>query len=108
MDGRLDDRERWLVPLSLAASFLANDGEELLTMAPTFQKTLDALPSWLRLPLPRDLDQRHVNVGIAMMGGLCVAAVANGIRTAAGAALPGLPMGFRASWVWASPGGCGG
>jgi possible integral membrane protein len=81
MDGRLDDRDRWIVPLSLAASFLANDGEELLTMAPTFQKTLDALPSWLWLPLPRDLDQRHVNVGIAMMGGLCAAAVANGIRT---------------------------
>lgn len=32
MDGMLDDHERWIVPLSLWGSFLANDGEELLTI----------------------------------------------------------------------------
>lgn len=31
MDGQLDGLRRWLVPLGLAASFAANDGEELAT-----------------------------------------------------------------------------
>lgn len=69
MDGMLDDRERWLVPLSLWGSFLANDGEELLTMART------------RLPGGRRVGQRHVNVGVAVMGLLYTAAVADGVRT---------------------------
>ncbi|MEL4359327.1 MULTISPECIES: HXXEE domain-containing protein [unclassified Luteococcus] len=63
-DDALDNRERWLVPLSLGASFLANDGEELLTMAPT-----------------TGISQTHVRVGIATMGVLLGAAVADGIHT---------------------------
>lgn len=63
-DGVLNDRERWLVPLSLWGSYLANDGEELATMART-----------------TGLPQRHVQVGVAVMGALYAAAVADGIRT---------------------------
>lgn len=82
MDGVLDDRQRWAVPLSLAVSFLANDGEEFVTLVPTLHKTLAALPSWVRVPSwCRRVDQRHVNVAIAMMGGLCAAAVVDGVRT---------------------------
>lgn len=82
MNGTLDDRHRWLVPLSLAVSFIANDGEEALTMVPTMERTLDALPSWIPVPpWSRRIDQRHVNVAIAMMGGLCAAAVVDGVRT---------------------------
>lgn len=70
MDGTLKGRDRWLVPLSLWGSFLANDGEELLTMA--------------RTPLPggRHLSQRHVTVGVSVMGTLYAAAAVEGIRTA--------------------------
>lgn len=82
MNGMLNDRQRWTIPLSLALSFIANDGEELLTLVPTLPKTLDALPPWIRVPAwSRRIDQRHVNTGIAMMGGLCAAAVINGIRS---------------------------
>ncbi len=82
MNGELNGVDRWFVPLSLAASFLANDGEELLTYVSTVQETLDTLPSEASIPdWVRKLDQRHINVGITMMGGLTAAAVANGIRT---------------------------
>lgn len=64
MEGVLDGRDRWLVPLSLWGSFLANDGEELLTMAPT-----------------TGLSQTHVRVGVATMGVLLAAGTVDGIRT---------------------------
>lgn len=64
MDGMLEGSDRWLVPLSLWVSFLANDGEELLTMA--------------RMT---GISQTHVRVGIATMGVLYGAAVVDGIRT---------------------------
>lgn len=64
MDGALDGPDRWLIPLSLWGSFLANDGEELLTMART-----------------TGLAQTHVRVGVATMGALYTAAVVDGIRT---------------------------
>ena len=63
--GRLTGAERVMVPATLWLSFLANDGEELLTMART-----------------RDLPQRHVEVAVAAMGLLCGAAVVDGWRTA--------------------------
>lgn len=63
-DGRLDDLERWTVPLSLWASFLANDGEELMTM-----------------PRTTGLPPAHVRVGVGVMGMLLSAAVVDGIRT---------------------------
>lgn len=63
-DGELNDRERWLVPLSLWGSYLANDGEELATMART-----------------TGLPVRHVQVGVGVMGLLYGAAVVDGIRT---------------------------
>lgn len=82
MDGQLDGLRCWLVPLGLAASFAANDGEELATMVASSRRTLGALPIGGRL---RDralrVDQRHVNAAIAMMGALCAAAVCDGIRT---------------------------
>lgn len=82
MDGQLDGLRRWLVPLGLAASFAANDGEELATMVASSRRALGALPIGGRL---RDralrVDQRHVNAAIAMMGALCAAAVCDGIRT---------------------------
>ncbi len=64
MDGVLDGRDRWLVPLSLWGSFLANDGEELLTTAPT-----------------TGLSQTHVRVGVATMGVLLTVGTVDGIRT---------------------------
>ncbi|WP_420174276.1 HXXEE domain-containing protein [Luteococcus sp. OSA5] len=64
MQAEFDNRDRWLVPLSLWGSFLANDGEEWLTMAPT-----------------TGLPQTHVDVGIATMGVLLGAATLDGIRT---------------------------
>ncbi|MEL4503812.1 HXXEE domain-containing protein [Luteococcus sp. H138] len=64
MDGMLVGPDRWLIPLSLWVSFLANDGEELLTMAPT-----------------TGVSQTHVRVGVATMGVLYGAAVVDGIRT---------------------------
>ena len=82
MRGRLGDRQRWTVPLSLAVSFLANDGEEFLTLVPTWPDVLDRLPVDVSVPSwVRDVDQCHVNVGIAMMGALCAAAVADGVRS---------------------------
>ncbi|PID95910.1 MAG: HXXEE domain-containing protein [Actinomycetales bacterium] len=82
MDGKLDDRDRWLVPVSLAVSFVANDGEELITYVPTLRESVDALPARVWLPRwARTIDQRHINVAIAMMAGLCTTAVADGIRT---------------------------
>ena len=54
MNGTLDDRHRWLVPLSLAVSFIANDGEEALTMVPAMERTLGALPSWIPVPFGAD------------------------------------------------------
>lgn len=82
MSGQLDDRKRWLVPLSLAVSFLANDGEELATLVPTLPDTLARLP--LDKPLPKwvyEVDQVHINTGITMMGALCTASVVDGVRT---------------------------
>lgn len=82
MGGKLEGRERWLVPLSLWGSFLANDGEEWLTMArtaPTVSQRLGVstrLPEELRRP-----SQRHVDVGISVMGLLYTAAVVDGIRS---------------------------
>lgn len=85
MRGRLGDRQRWTVPLSLAVSFLANDGEEFLTLVPTWPDVLDRLPVDVSVPSwVRDVDQCHVNVGIAMMGALCAAAVADGCAAAGG------------------------
>lgn len=82
MPGELDDRQRWTVPLSLVVSFLANDGEEVLTVVPTLSASLDALPAGVPVPSwLRNLDQRHANAGIAMMGLLCAAAVADGVRS---------------------------
>lgn len=82
MTGRLSGRKRWLVPLSLAVSFAANDGEELLTLVPSFRRTVDALPTWIPIPARVvAIDQRHVNAGVAMMGALCASAVVNGICT---------------------------
>lgn len=82
MSGRLNNRDRWIVPLSLWVSYLANDGEELLTMARTMSATLEALPvSCPLLSSHSRLDQRHVSVAIASMGVLYAAAVIEGIRT---------------------------
>ncbi|WP_076463361.1 HXXEE domain-containing protein [Actinomyces mediterranea] len=82
MTGRLSGRKRWLVPLSLAVSFAANDGEELLTLTPSLQRTVDALPAWIPVPARvAAIDQRHVNAAIVMMGALCASAVVNGMRT---------------------------
>ncbi len=82
LTGELNNRDRWLVPLSLAASFIANDGEELLTYVSSVQESLDRLPPEAAAPeWARNIDQRHINVGIAIMGGLTAAAVADGIRT---------------------------
>ncbi len=82
LTGELNNRDRWLVPLSLAASFVANDGEELLTYVSSMQKSLEMLPPDTPAPAwVRNIDQRHINVGIAMMGGLTAAAVADGVRT---------------------------
>ena len=82
MTGCLSGRRRWLVPLSLAVSFAANDGEDLLTLVPSLRRTLDALPSSIPLPARVGaIDQRHVNAAIVTMGALCAGAVANGIRT---------------------------
>ena len=44
MDGQLDGLRRWLVPLGLAASFAANDGEELATMVASSRRAVGALP----------------------------------------------------------------
>ncbi|MFL0425588.1 HXXEE domain-containing protein [Micrococcus luteus] len=76
--GRLDAQNRWTVPLSLFASFLVNDGEELMTMA-------DGPAPWSFLLHPTDahgtLDQRHVNVAVGWMSLLLGAAVVDGIRS---------------------------
>ena len=86
MNGQLEGHKRWTVPLSLALSFLANDGEELLTIVPSLPETLDRVSERTagRVPIPgllRDIDQTHINVGVAMMGALCAAAVADGVRS---------------------------
>lgn len=82
MNGALEGRDRWLVPLSLWGSFLANDGEEWLTMAATAPQTIERLGLSRRTPaaLHRP-SQRHVDVGIATMGPLCAAAAIDGVRT---------------------------
>ncbi len=56
--------------------------EELLTYVPTLRETADSAPTpvWLADRV-RTIDQRHINVGSAMMAGLCTTAVADGIRT---------------------------
>ena len=92
MNGQLEGHKRWTVPLSLALSFLANDGEELLTIVPSLPETLDRVSERTagRVPIPgllRDIDQTHINVGVAMMGALCAAAVADGVRSRGGGAL---------------------
>ena len=73
--------------------------EELLTLTPSLQRTVDALPAWIPVPARvAAIDQRHVNAAIVMMGALCASAVVNGMRTCGrGEALPGLPMGIRAA-----------
>lgn len=62
--GALSDADRWLVPASLLGSFVANDGEELCTMASTS-----------RLP------QSHVRAALATMGVLVTVAAVDGVRT---------------------------
>lgn len=81
--GRLSGSARILVPLSLWVSFLANDTEELLTMASTTPGALQRLPGWVRVPpAMRDVDQHHVRLAVALMGALYGAAVIDGIATA--------------------------
>lgn len=81
--GRLRGPARVLVPLSLWGSFLANDGEELLTMAATTPATLGRLPGWVPVPAGmRGADQRHINIAVALMGTLYTAAVIDGIASA--------------------------
>lgn len=67
MSGSLTGASRLLVPASLMLSFAANDGEELLTLAG---------------PTPfGEVSQRHVEVGVAVIGALVAAATLDGIRT---------------------------
>ncbi|WP_336250124.1 HXXEE domain-containing protein [Stomatohabitans albus] len=82
MNGRLEGRDRWLVPLSLWGSFLANDGEEWLTMARTAPAVYQRLGVSNRVPeVVRQPSQRHVNVGVSVIGLLLAVAVIDGIRS---------------------------
>ncbi len=83
MPGMLQGSDWWLVPLSLGLSFLANDGEELITMERTLPATLDRLPRWWPVPrsIVRTFDATHVRVGISVIGVVCGAAVVNGIAS---------------------------
>lgn len=78
------------VGAGLVLAWAAHDAEELLTMAPTSQAVLSALPSTLPIPphLREDgLSQRHVNLAIGLMA-LPVAA----------AAIRGMCTGGRSRW----------
>lgn len=74
----LGDSDRWLVPLSLLMSYLANDGEELLTMPGSVVAASWApAPRYLRRPVPRG----HARVAIGTVGLLVCVGVIDGIRT---------------------------
>lgn len=81
-DGRLEGWRRTAVPASLMLSYLLNDGEEVLTMAATFPRTLARAPRWVPDRLrKRSVTQGHVNAAVALMGVLVVAAAVDGFRT---------------------------
>ena len=74
----------------LALCYLVHDGEELLTYRESSRWALGRLPE--RVPLPAELrehgwSQRHVNIGVGLMGLNWV-----------GAALAGLRSGGRSAW----------
>ena len=74
----------------LALCYLVHDGEELLTYRESSRWALGRLPE--RVALPAELrehgwSQRHVNIGIGLMG-----------LNWAGAALAGLRSGGRSAW----------
>lgn len=80
--GELGGWRRVLVPATLALSFLANDGEELVTMAATWRDSLDRVPRpfrrWLR---DRPVSQSETTVAICLVGVLVTIAAADGYRS---------------------------
>ena len=65
-------------------AWCANDLEELLTMAPTSRDSLGRLPPGRFVPdavRERGLSQTHVNLGIAIMGGVVASACVAGVAT---------------------------
>lgn len=75
----LTGAERVVVPVSLLLSYLANDGEELMTMPGT-----TSAPSWAPVPpwLKRPITPRHAATAIGVIGALCAAATVDGVRSA--------------------------
>lgn len=82
-DGPRSLADRLIAP-GLFLAWLANDLEELATM---HEDSKDAMRLASRvLPIPaavreRGISQSHIELGIAMMGGLMLAASADGVRT---------------------------
>ena len=74
----------------LALCYLVHDGEELLTYRESSRWALGRLPEWVTLPAglrEHGWSQRHVNIGVGLMGLNWV-----------GAALAGLRSGGRSAW----------
>lgn len=79
-----------LVAGGLALCYLVHDGEELLTYRESSRWALGRLPEGVALPAglrEHGWSQRHVNIGIGLMG-----------LNWAGAALAGLRSGGRSAW----------
>lgn len=74
--------KRGAVPASLMLSFLANDGEEILTMVRTVPASLARAPRWLPgFVRGVRVTQNEVNVAVALMGILYMAAAIDGYRS---------------------------
>ena len=74
----------------LALCYLVHDGEELLTYRESSRWALGRLPEWVTLPAglrEHGWSQRHINIGVGLMGLNWV-----------GAALAGLRSGGRSAW----------
>lgn len=83
-------RRAELTCLALAASYLANDAEELLTYRASSRELCRALPDWAPIPdgLRQDgVSQAHVTTGIALIGAHWV-----------GASIAGYRSGGRSAW----------
>lgn len=72
------------IAAGLLAAWAVHDLEELLTMRRTARELLPRLPRWVPIPheLRRDgLEQRHINLAVALMGLAMATASAAGVRS---------------------------
>ena len=90
-----------LVAYGLAACYLLNDTEELITYTESSRWLSQRLPDWLPVPqwMRDGVSQNHVNLGVALIGAYWVGAAVDGRRTG------GRSVFFQdALWAWGAHG----